>query len=191
MITISRTGKAVAVATAVLALATACGSSSGASASPAAPASPSSVPSVAPSAAGTTLQVVNDPTLGQIVADGTGHTLYRFDKDSAHPPTSNCSGSCATIWPPEAAPAGQVTATGVDPALVGTITRADGTRQLTLDGWPLYRFASDTAPGDTKGQGVGGSWFASTPTGGKAMATAGHAASMSPGPSSAGGYGAY
>ncbi|MDH6109743.1 putative lipoprotein with Yx(FWY)xxD motif [Kitasatospora sp. MAP12-15] len=109
-------------------------------------------------------------TLGQIVTDGSGHTLYRFDQDTANPSMSNCTGSCATLWPAATAPSGAVTATGISANLIGTVTRADGTKQLTLNGWPLYRYSHDTAPGDTNGQGVGGIWFAATPTGGKAMA---------------------
>ena len=109
--------------------------------------------------------------LGQIVADGNGMTLYRFDKDTAKPPTSNCSGKCATLWPPATA-ADSVSLNGVDKSLVGEITRADGTKQLTLNGWPLYTYACDSKPGDINGQGVGGTWYAVTPTGGKAKGTA-------------------
>jgi len=59
--------------------------------------------------------------------------------------------------------------TGVNRALLGTIKRADGTVQLTLHGWPLYRCAGDSAPGDVNGEGVGGVWFAVRPTGAKAL----------------------
>jgi hypothetical protein len=56
---------------------------------------------------------------------------------------------------------------GVDPALVGTITRADGGTQVTLAGWPLYRYIGDPKPGAWKGQGVNGKWFVAAPTGKK------------------------
>lgn len=59
---------------------------------------------------------------------------------------------------------------GVDPALVGTLDRADGTVQMTLGGWPLYRFVDDAAPGDTLGEDVGGNWSA-VARDGKALVT--------------------
>lgn len=110
--------------------------------------------------------------LGTVVTDRKGYTLtlYRWDKDK--PSVSNCTGSCATAWPPLIAGTGEIELQGVDRALVGTITRPDGTRQVTLNEWPLYRFANDTAPGEAKGQGTGGTWFAATPEGKKATAIA-------------------
>jgi hypothetical protein len=57
---------------------------------------------------------------------------------------------------------------GVDQSLVGTVVRKDGSKQLTLKGWPLYEFSNDKAPGQANGQGSGGTWFAVTPDGGKA-----------------------
>ncbi|MBA9002548.1 MULTISPECIES: hypothetical protein [Thermomonospora] len=127
-------------------------------------------PSADPSAgAEATLEVADDPELGKIVVDGQGRTLYRFDKDSADPPASNCEGQCAQAWPPVTT-ADEATVKGLDPELVGTVQRSDGTKQVTLGGWPLYRYAKDTQPGDTKGQGVQGTWYVSTPTGKKAGA---------------------
>ena len=122
-------------------------------------------------AQGTALMVANSSTLGQIVTNSAGMTLYRFDNDTNNPPTSNCTGACQGLWPPATA-TGSINLTGVDKSLVGTITRADGTKQLTLAGWPLYTYAGDTKPGQTTGQGVGGTWFAVTPTGAKAAAGA-------------------
>lgn len=115
--------------------------------------------------------VVAAGDLGQIVVDGDGRTFYRFDNDTAKPPKSNCDGDCAAAWPPVLAPAeGAVAAEGVDKALIGTVDRADGSKQLTIAGWPAYRYAEDAAPGDTKGQGANGKWFAFTPAGKKAGA---------------------
>ncbi len=123
------------------------------------------------STAGTALIAAASTSLGKIVTNASGLTLYRFDKDTAKPPTSNCSGACATAWPP-ATVANSVSLSGIDKSLVGAITRADGTKQLTLNGWPLYTYAGDGKPGDINGQGVGGTWYAVTPTGGKAKASA-------------------
>ncbi|MBY8874517.1 hypothetical protein K7640_22065 [Micromonospora sp. PLK6-60] len=112
--------------------------------------------------------------LDPVVVNGAGLTLYRFDNDSNNPPTSTCDGECAQTWPPvTVAPRGKVFIAGVRKSAVGTVTRADGTVQVTIGGWPVYRFAKDTKRGDTLGQGVGGTWFGVTPTGGKAGAPEG------------------
>ncbi|WP_406196999.1 hypothetical protein OH807_11010 [Kitasatospora sp. NBC_01560] len=181
----SRTSRIAVLAAsgiAAAALVAGCGSSGGgstasssgsgpsaAATAPAAPSSPSSPSTGSPSSpsGAATLNTATDPELGTIVTDSAGFTLYRFDQDTADPSASHCNGACASTWPP--APAnGTVSVKGIDSKLVGTVVRADGSKQLTLNGWPAYRYAPDQKPGDTKGQGVGGTWFALTPTGGKA-----------------------
>lgn len=117
------------------------------------------------------LTVTESVKLGKVLTDGAGFTLYRFDKDTAEPPKSSCDGTCATAWPPVPAE-GAEAATGVNKALLGEVTRSDGTKQLTIGGWPMYRFAKDTKAGDANGQGVGGTWFASAPNGKKATLAA-------------------
>jgi predicted lipoprotein with Yx(FWY)xxD motif len=104
--------------------------------------------------------------MGNVVADEEGFLLYRFDKDSNKPAISNCNGDCAIIWPP-ALTDGEPTLEGVDEELVGTVLRSDGTRQITLDGWPLYRYLGDEKAGQWKGQKVGGTWFIAAPDGKK------------------------
>jgi predicted lipoprotein with Yx(FWY)xxD motif len=106
------------------------------------------------------------PKMGAIVTDAKGWTLYRFDTDTAKPPATNCAGKCAQIWPP-ALTNGNPQLSGVDPTLVGTVRRADGSLQLTLHGWPLYRYIGDPKKGAWKGQGVGGTWWVSAPNGTK------------------------
>ncbi|KAA0921501.1 SCO0930 family lipoprotein [Streptomyces apricus] len=118
------------------------------------------------------LAVADTDKLGEVVTDSAGMTLYRFDKDTAEPPKSACDGECAKAWPPVPA-SGAAAPIGIDKSLLGEVTRADGTKQLTIDGWPQYRFAKDTKAGDLKGQGVGGTWYASAPTGKKASAAGG------------------
>ncbi|MER8069847.1 SCO0930 family lipoprotein [Streptomyces sp. NPDC094034] len=113
------------------------------------------------------LAVWDSKKLGEVLTDSEGFTLYRFDKDTASPPKSNCEGDCVKAWPVVAAGDAKAAA-GTDPTLLGEITRADGTKQLTVAGWPMYRYAKDTSPGDANGQGVGGTWFASAPDGKKA-----------------------
>ena len=91
-------------------------------------------------------------------------TLYRFDEDTPKPAKSNCNDACATKWPP--VPADDALAgAGIDSSKLGKVKRDDGTEQLTLEGWPVYRYAGDTKAGDTKGQGVGGTWNALAPDG--------------------------
>ncbi|UFR07296.1 SCO0930 family lipoprotein [Streptomyces sp. Go40/10] len=123
--------------------------------------------SAAPATPAGKLAVASNPELGNVLTDGSGLTLYRFDKDTANPPKSNCAGDCATTWPP--VPADDASAgAGIDKALLGEVTRADGSKQLTIGGWPAYRYAKDVNAGDVNGQGVGGKWFALAPSGKKA-----------------------
>jgi predicted lipoprotein with Yx(FWY)xxD motif len=108
------------------------------------------------------------PRMGESVVDDQGFVLYRFDKDTPKPPASNCSGKCEKVWPPVTVQGGQLPQLeGIDQTLVGTIQRADGSTQVTLAGWPLYRYIGDKAPGKWTGQGVGGTWFVSAPNGKK------------------------
>jgi predicted lipoprotein with Yx(FWY)xxD motif len=130
-------------------------------------------PKAATPAIGTILSANSTQQLGTVVVDGQGYTLYRFDEDSTKPPTSNCAGECAQKWPPVlATPGTPLTVEGVAQEMVGTINRPDGSIQLTLAGWPVYRYSGDAQPGATTGQGVGGTWAAVTPDGDKAAAPA-------------------
>jgi predicted lipoprotein with Yx(FWY)xxD motif len=112
------------------------------------------------------LSVRSDAKLGALVTDSEGNTLYRFDKDTPSPPKSNCDGDCATAWPPVSADDASAS-DSLNPDLLGWVARSDGTKQLTLSGWPLYRYSKDATAGDTNGQGVGGTWFAAAPDGKK------------------------
>ncbi len=106
--------------------------------------------------------------LDPVVLNGAGFTLYRFDKDTAKPSKSNCEGDCAKTWPPlTVAHGGKVFFDGVKRSDIGFVTRADGSLQVTIGGWPVYKFSKDTKPGDTNGQGVGGTWFGVQPNGQK------------------------
>lgn len=173
-----------AVAVVVALTATACGGDDGkaadavkpaGAASPQAPSDPYAQEPAANAGAGAgaankaggQLAVADNDKIGSFLTDSTGLTLYRFDKDTAKPPKSNCDGDCAKTWP--AVAAGDVTASaGMDPALLGEVVRSDGSKQLTVAGWPAYRFNKDAKAGDTNGQGVGGVWFAFAPDGKKA-----------------------
>jgi predicted lipoprotein with Yx(FWY)xxD motif len=120
-------------------------------------------PSALP-AGGPALRAADTAVLGRIVVDGKGMTVYRFEKDTAQPPRSNCTAACATQWLPVPYTA-DMKIEGIDQKLIGSVPRADGTAQVTLAGWPVYRFSGDAKPGDIKGQGKDGVWFAFAPNG--------------------------
>lgn len=112
------------------------------------------------SAAAVTVMTASS-SLGTILVDGSGRTLYLFTKDS--PNTSTCTGGCLAAWPPLL---GTATAgTGVDSSLLGTLTRPDGKMQVSYKGMPLYYWAQDSAAGQTNGQGVQGVWWVVSPQG--------------------------
>jgi predicted lipoprotein with Yx(FWY)xxD motif len=108
-----------------------------------------------------TLQVVTDPKLGKILADGKGMTLYMFKKDTAG--KSNCTGGCLTAWPPLLTKGKPVIGDGIDATQVGSAALADGSMVVTYKGLPLYYYAKDAKPGDTTGQGVGSVWYIVNP----------------------------
>ncbi|PKV87211.1 hypothetical protein [Streptomyces sp. TLI_146] len=170
MLTVHRIAVGAAAGTAVLALAaTGCGSSNDSKTEK--PSTGTTAPAT-PNPAAPTLSATEVDKVGTVVTDSNGYVLYRFDKDTAKPSHSNCLAACAAIWPP--APATDaLSVKGIDKALVGQVTRPDGTKQLTLAGWPLYRYAKDDGPREAYGQGAGGTWFAITPTGAKATADTG------------------
>ncbi|MET9120398.1 hypothetical protein [Streptomyces sp. NPDC004528] len=96
--------------------------------------------------------------------------LYRFDGDTAGSGESHCDDACAAKWPPVIIKeGGNVYLAGVDPKEVAAIRRQDGKVQVTVGGWPVYRFSGDAGPGDLNGQGVDGRWFTVGPAGQKAV----------------------
>ena len=103
------------------------------------------------------VKVTNNPTLGNILTDSRGMTLYVFTKDTAN--VSNCYDKCAAAWPALMVSGGQSASGTVGGGNLGTIQRKDGSTQVTYNNMPLYYYAKDTKPGDTTGQNVGGVWF--------------------------------
>jgi predicted lipoprotein with Yx(FWY)xxD motif len=133
------------------------------------PASQPAAQSTAPSEAATSSEgasayqlTVAQTSAGSSLAGENGMTLYTKADDTTT--SSTCSGSCATTWPPFTIDTGeQVSAgTGVS-GTIGTITRDDGSLQVTYNGHPLYYFSGDTAAGDSNGQGLGGIWYIANP----------------------------
>jgi predicted lipoprotein with Yx(FWY)xxD motif len=116
---------------------------------------------------------VANSSLGSILVNTTGRTLYLFKADVGT--KSACTGACATAWPPLLATGKPTAGTGLTASKLGTITRSGGKQQVTYNGHPLYRFIKDQNPGQTTGQGVtafGAAWFALTPSGNQASAPA-------------------
>jgi predicted lipoprotein with Yx(FWY)xxD motif len=110
-------------------------------------------------AGGSGPSVATKEGVGEFLVDSAGQTLYVFKKDS--PGQSACQGECVAKWPvylSEGAPASGLKATDL-----GTITRADGKKQSTYKGLPLYYFAADKAAGETKGHGMKDVWSVATP----------------------------
>jgi predicted lipoprotein with Yx(FWY)xxD motif len=104
-----------------------------------------------------------DSSLGTILTDSDGNTLYVFFADTDG--ESTCYDDCAENWPALEARGELEAGDGVDASLLGTTERTDGTQQVTYAGQPLYFFAGDQQPGDTNGQGVGDVWFVVAPDG--------------------------
>jgi predicted lipoprotein with Yx(FWY)xxD motif len=107
-------------------------------------------------------------SLGRILVDGKGRTLYLFEKDRNR--RSACSGQCTTYWPPLLSHGKPLARPGVKRSLLGTTRRANGTKQVTYGGHPLYRYVGDSKPGQTTGEGLqffGGAWDVVSPAGKK------------------------
>jgi len=152
---ITRVGWAAAMVASAALLLAACGGTSSGTAATASP-SASATPTPSPTAgAAPVVLAQNVGTMGTIlVAASNNHTVYTFDSDT--PGVSKCTGGCATTWPPLTVPAG-TTPTG-GPGVtgqLGTITRSDGSLQVTYKGMPLYFFHSDAKAGDTMGNYTG------------------------------------
>jgi predicted lipoprotein with Yx(FWY)xxD motif len=141
------------VAAVVLAVA-ACGGTSGSGGGYGAPATGSSGSSGKGSVA------LASSTLGKILVDGKGRTLYLFEADKGS--SSTCDGACASAWPPLTTTGKPTAGSGVSASKLGTTKRADGTTEVTYNGHPLYTYSGDTASGQTTGQGsraFGAEWY--------------------------------
>jgi predicted lipoprotein with Yx(FWY)xxD motif len=109
-----------------------------------------------------------DSSVGRILVDANGRTLYLFEKDKS--PKSTCAGACADAWPPLTTKGAPSAADGVPGAKLGTTTRADGSTEVTYGGHPLYTYAGDSKPGEATGQGLdqfGAEWYVVSPKGDK------------------------
>lgn len=123
---------------------------------------PTAVPTMTASAEAT-INIASDPTLGPILVDGNGMTLYMFTKDG--PDQSTCSGKCFTSWPPLNTQGHPNLGAGVDASLIGTTKATDGSEMVTYNKMPLYYFFKDKKAGDTTGQGSNNVWYVVSPDG--------------------------
>ncbi|HEX8863694.1 MAG TPA: hypothetical protein VGC06_32245 [Actinomycetes bacterium] len=122
----------------------------------------------APTTGATTTATVStsNTKLGQILVDGSGRTLYLFQKDQ--PNQSACSGACAAAWPVDQSAGTPKAASGVKASMLGTIKRSDGTTQVTYNKHPLYHYSGDSGPGQQSGQNLnafGAKWYVVAPAG--------------------------
>lgn len=148
------------------------GGSTGGEASEPAPAESTPADDSGSSDGGAADLTVADSSLGEIVVDAEGMTVYMFDNDTQGSGTSTCEGQCLVNWPPVPPAGDEPVASGVEGEL-GTITATDGSTQITLNGWPLYYFKGDSAPGDVNGQAVQDIWWVLDPSGEVIRDTAG------------------
>jgi predicted lipoprotein with Yx(FWY)xxD motif len=172
----------MAVAAASLLTLSACGSSS-TTASP--PSSGTNANAAAPAANG--LHVVTT-SLGKVLADARGNTVYMFTTDSSG--KSTCNSTCLQYWPPVAPGKAASTVTGK----VASTSTTTGGKVATVAGWPVYTFSQDQKPGDIKGEGFsdfGGTWYAVSPSGQPVKSAAGGSASGNTGSAPAYGGGGY
>jgi predicted lipoprotein with Yx(FWY)xxD motif len=137
--------------------------SSGASSAPAYGGGAASAPSGAGNASVVSARTTS---LGTFLVDGRGRTLYLWNAD--HGSRSTCTGACAQAWPPLTATATPKAGGAVKSSLLGTAMRADGSREVTYAGHPLYTFTGDTAAGQSAGEGsvaFGAPWWVVTTRG--------------------------
>jgi predicted lipoprotein with Yx(FWY)xxD motif len=111
-------------------------------------------------ATGTTVGSATSAKFGTILVTSTGMTLYMNSGDSTT--TSVCTSACTPIWPPLTTSGGPKARSDVKASLLGTLTRPDGSKQVTYNGHPLYTFVNDAAAGQVNGEGIvhfGGNWY--------------------------------
>jgi predicted lipoprotein with Yx(FWY)xxD motif len=159
---VARLATGVSGAAAVAVLAAACASGGSSSSAPASPAASGA----SGSGSGATVITTATSSAGTFLIDASGRAVYLWVKDTGD--ASTCTGACAGAWPPVTA-TGTVTASGGASASdLGTITRSDGTKQVTYDGHPLYYYAGDSGAGMASGQGsdsFGAKWWLVSPSG--------------------------
>jgi predicted lipoprotein with Yx(FWY)xxD motif len=111
-----------------------------------------------PKPAGSAALATGDSAVGRILTDRAGRTVYRFDQDTKGASASACTGACMKEWTPVHA-SGHLAVAGASSVRVATTRGGDGKPQLTVDGWPVYYYDDDEAPGDIHGQAAHDVWW--------------------------------
>ena len=119
-------------------------------------------PATTPTTTGTAASAeltIGTTSLGKVLVDGDGRTVYLYTKDTQNKP-GTCELTCATNWPPLIAAKLPTAVNGLTASKLSLMKRADGTEQVAYNGWPLYLYSKDTKAGDVTGENVGGNFFA-------------------------------
>jgi len=137
--------------------------------------------SASPGSSGSATKVeTHSGSMGTYLTDGSGRTLYLFAADKGG--KSACSGACVSAWPPLTTKGTPTSSGAAKMSLLKTISRSDGSKQVTYGGHPLYYFSGDSAAGDTKGEGINGfgaKWWLVSPAGSPVTRTSGSSGSGS------------
>jgi predicted lipoprotein with Yx(FWY)xxD motif len=149
--------------------------------------SPTNTPASTSSAATLKLTSISiNGTSKMVLTDGNGMTLYYRSDDNASSPA--CTGGCASAWPPFLTNAGAPTAPSGATEPISVVTGANGA-QVEYNGWPLYTFKGDTAPGGHAGEGLQGIWHVAAPASMTTPAPSGSSTKATPTPGDGYGYG--
>jgi len=123
-----------------------------------APASAGASPAASEAAGAYEVELGDSDKYGKFLTGEDGKTLYLFTPDTTS--ASNCNAQCAASWPPFTLDAGETVKAGDGvTGTLATITRQDGTTQVTYAGHPLYYYGADQAAGDTNGEGLNDKWY--------------------------------
>ena len=136
--------------------------------------------------------MLRSTSLGSVLADARGHSLYLFEADKGS--KSACYGQCAAVWPPLLTAGAPVSGTGLKKALLTTAKRKDGKSQVVYAGHPLYFFSGDANAGQVKGEGLvhfGGTWYAVSAAGTKVVEKTSTTTPPGTTTTGGGGYGGY
>ncbi len=173
----------ISLALGAVATAAACSS---ASSSGSAAATPSSSAPASASAAAVTISVKSVPGVGNVLVNGQGQTLYMLTSEKGGKITCTAANGCTQVWPETVLGSGTKAKAGggVQPSLLGTVTGASGSPEVTYNHWPLYTFSGDSGPGVAHGEGLtsfGGTWYVLNAAGNPVTSSQGASSSPSSG----------
>lgn len=133
----------------------------------------SPTPTSPPTAPGAPVLKLGPTTMGEVVVDAGGMTVYVYDNDEVGSGSSSCTGPCLESWSPVTTVTENPKVEGLEEVVIDTIPAEDGTHQITVNGRPVYRYQDDVEVGDAYGQAVGAVWWALDKTGNAITSTEG------------------